>query len=131
MLAKKYSRKPALSPLVRLVEDVVCHVLNVIGAEALAEGRHGAFAVGDLILDGVDVVAASEVLLERLLPELLLGHHAVVAARVAGRAVAEEDAFTVLEVCCQGRAAPDGGRQQSQRDAQSQRAPRALRDRLR
>eukprot|EP00414_Alexandrium_minutum_P010497 CAMPEP_0113984466 /NCGR_PEP_ID=MMETSP0328-20130328/5423_1 /TAXON_ID=39455 /ORGANISM="Alexandrium minutum" /LENGTH=48 /assembly_acc=CAM_ASM_000350 len=40
---------PGSSPLGGLAEDVVRDVLDVVGAEALAEGRHGALAVGDLV----------------------------------------------------------------------------------
>merc|ERR1719471_2709800 len=121
-----YGPRTPRSPLVSLVVNVVRNVLDVIGAEALAEGGHGALAVGDLGLDGINVVTTGEVLLKRFLPELLLGHHAVVAARVAGRTVAEEDALAVLEVGRQGWTAPDGGRQQPQCDPQRQRAPRTL-----
>ena len=46
------------SPLVGLAVDVVGHVLDVIRAELLTEGRHGAVAVGDLGDDGLHVVLA-------------------------------------------------------------------------
>merc|ERR1712050_348014 len=68
------------SPLVGLVVHVVGHVLDVIRAEALTEGRHGVLAVGDLSDDRVDIVPASEVLFQCVLLDLLLGHDSVVAA---------------------------------------------------
>merc|ERR1719444_430653 len=91
------------SPLGCLAEDVVGHVLDVVRAQLLAEGRHGVLAVGHLGLDGLHVVAAREVLLERLLLQLLLRRHGVVAAGVAGGAVALADALPVLQVRGQGR----------------------------
>merc|ERR1719414_1272278 len=124
---RKFYKKNTRSPFVGLVEDVVCHILDVVGAEALAEGRHGALAVGHLGFDGIDIVTAGEVLLKRLLSEFFLGHHAVVATGVAGCAVAKEDALAVLKVRCQSRAAPNGGCQQPHSDAQCQWVPCALR----
>merc|ERR1711972_535948 len=40
-------------PLACLVEDVVSHILDVVGAQALTEGPHGALTVGHLVLDGL------------------------------------------------------------------------------
>merc|ERR1712176_913182 len=93
------------SPLGGLIEDVVGHVVDVVRAQPLAEGRHGVLAVDHLVLDGVHVVAAREVLLDRLLLQLLLRRHGVVATRVAGRAVPVEDTLPVLQVRGQGRPA--------------------------
>merc|ERR1719210_150383 len=113
------------SPLVRLVVHVVCDVLNVIRAQALAEGRHGVLAIGDLILDGLHVVAASEVLLQRVLFDLLLGHDAVVAAGVAGCAIRREDALTVLQISGQSWAATSHSGKQPQSNAEGEWAPGA------
>merc|ERR1719277_1751735 len=91
------------SPLGRLVEAVVGHILDVVRAQPLTEGRHGVLAVDHLVLDRLHVVATCEVLLDRLLLQLLLRRNGVVAARVAGGAIPVEDALPVLQVCGQGR----------------------------
>ncbi|CAK0879650.1 unnamed protein product [Prorocentrum cordatum] len=83
-------------PLGGLVEDVGRHVVDVVGAKLVAERRHGALAVRHLSLYGGGVVAARQVLLDGRLPQGLLRHHAVVPARVARRAVAQEDALAWL-----------------------------------
>mmetsp|Transcript_36142 Transcript_36142/g.82139 ORF Transcript_36142/g.82139 Transcript_36142/m.82139 type:complete len:214 (-) Transcript_36142:88-729(-) len=111
------------SPLGRLLEHPVGDVLDVIGAEALAEGGHGALAVGDLVRDGLNIVAAREVLLKSLLLQLLLGHDAVVAAGMAGRAITLEDRLAVLQVGGKRRAAANDGGQQPQRHAEREGAP--------
>merc|ERR1711870_83149 len=58
-------------PLVCLIENVVGHILNVVGAQALTEGWHGALAIGHLILDGLHIVAACQILFDRLLSDFL------------------------------------------------------------
>merc|ERR1719291_821568 len=96
---KKLDKLPRRSPLVGLLVDPSGHVLDVIRAQLLPERRHGVLAIGHLGLDGLHIVATREVLLDRLLFDLLLWHHAVVAASVAGGAIALEDALPVLKVC--------------------------------
>mmetsp|Transcript_36145 Transcript_36145/g.82151 ORF Transcript_36145/g.82151 Transcript_36145/m.82151 type:complete len:206 (-) Transcript_36145:103-720(-) len=112
------------SPLGRLLEHPVGDVLDVIGAEALAEGGHGALAVGDLVLDGLHVVATGEVLLERLLLELFLGDDAVVPTGMARRAIALEHRFAVLEVCRKGRPATHNRCKKAKSHTECQWAPR-------
>merc|ERR1719429_1006597 len=111
------------SPLGGLIKHVVCHILDVIGPKALAEGWHGALTIGDLIFDGLDIVATSEVLFERILLEFLLRHDAVVAPSMAGRAVAQKDTLTVLKICSQGRATTDHGGKEAQGHSNRQGAP--------
>ena len=98
-------------------------VLDVIRAQLVTECRHGAVAVGDLGDDGAHIVLA--VGDQSILLQLLLSHDAVVATRMAGRAVALEHGLAVLQVRRQGR--PGGGHcgQQSQGSADGERAPRS------
>ena len=67
-------------------------------ARAPAERRHGVLAVGHLSHDGALLAAAGQVLVKRVLAEGLLSRNDVVAARVAGRAVAREQRLARLDV---------------------------------
>mmetsp|Transcript_103935 Transcript_103935/g.270610 ORF Transcript_103935/g.270610 Transcript_103935/m.270610 type:complete len:254 (-) Transcript_103935:2-763(-) len=111
------------SPLGGLLVDVVGNIIDVVGAQLLTEGRHGVLAVGDLGHDGCDAVAAREVLLKRIFLEFLLRDDSVVAARVAGRAVAVEDALAVLQVGGQSRLATGDRDEEAEGRADGERAP--------
>mmetsp|Transcript_9795 Transcript_9795/g.26031 ORF Transcript_9795/g.26031 Transcript_9795/m.26031 type:complete len:213 (+) Transcript_9795:203-841(+) len=117
------NKKTERSPLGRLAVDVVGHVIDVIRAQLLAEGRHGVLAVRNLRDDGRDAVAAREVLLQGFLLEFFLRHDGVVAASMARCAVAVEDALAILQVSGQGRLAARHRDEQTQRSTNGQRAP--------
>ena len=104
---------------------VPCTVLDVIWAELVAEGRHGAVAVGDLGDDGTHIVLA--VSDQGILLQLLLCHDAVVATSMAGSAVALEDGLAVLQVCCQGWPGSGHSSQQSKGSTNGNWAPRSSR----
>merc|ERR1712186_160400 len=76
-------------PLVRLAVDIIGDILDVVGAELLAKGRHAAVAVGHLLDDGLNAVLA--ISNQGLLLDLLFGHDRIVAASVASGAIAGED----------------------------------------
>merc|ERR1719436_2194745 len=108
------------SPLVRLVEDVVGDILNVIRGETLTECRHGAVAIGRLLDDRLNRVLA--IGLEGLLLDLLLRHDAVVAVSMTSSAIGCEDARSILQIGGQRRAAAKHGGEQAERSTECQRA---------
>ena len=85
-----------------LVEYVGGDVNDVTVVQTAPEGRHGVFAVGHLGDDGSLGEATSQVGGEGVLAEGLLVLDDVVAARVAGGAVAGEDVGTVVQVSSVG-----------------------------
>merc|ERR1711920_325445 len=97
-------RSPAqeCSPLVSMIEHVGGHVIDVFRRKLVAECRHAALAVRDLGLDGSNIVATSQILLQLSLLDLLLTHDIVVASCVARCAICTKDRLTILEVCSQG-----------------------------
>ena len=96
-------------------------LLNVIWAQLVAEGGHGAVAVGDLSNDSTHIVLA--VSHQGILLQLLLCHDAVVATSMAGGAIALEHGLAVLQVCCQGWSGGGHSGQQSKGSANGNWAP--------
>merc|ERR1719419_2108612 len=105
-------------PFGRLLEDPVGNIINVIRSKFFTKGGHRIFAVGDLGLDGVDIVTSKQVLLKRFFFDLLLGDNAVVTTSMAGCTVGTENSFTVFQVRCQCRAAACHSCQKAQCKAQ-------------
>merc|ERR1719436_1646607 len=90
--------------------------------QPVTEGT-GVLAIGDLSDDRVDVVPASEVLLQRVLLDLLLGHDSVVAASMARGAVRREDVCAVLQVRGHGWAPTRHSGKEAEGQAESERVP--------
>merc|ERR1719284_814623 len=85
-----------LPTLVSLAANISGNILDVIRAQALAEGWHAVATRGDPVDHVADLVPV--VRLESIWEEGLLSLHVVLAASVAGSAIGAEDGAAVLGV---------------------------------
>merc|ERR550532_1918774 len=96
------------------------NIFNVIRSKFFTKGRHVVFTVGHLVLDGLNIVASSQILFDGFLFNFFLGDNTVVAASMTSSTVGTENGLTVFQVCCHHRAAPCHSCQKAECKAQSE-----------